>query len=112
LIKVLIINNTDKERWNSMLESIYNRRIKHDAGYDLYLEVPESEYLLLYEDVSNEGGKEILQKFLQLQQDDGRPQNIEINHDKKNHIINIKALLQYEGNNHTEAENLPNYLGD
>lgn len=87
-----------------MLESIFNRRVKHDTGYDLYLEIPEKEYLLLYEDVNNEGGKEILHQFLQLQQDDGRPHNIEINHNKKNHTINIKALLKYEGNDHTEVQ--------
>ncbi|KJF25471.1 hypothetical protein [Clostridium aceticum] len=93
-----------------MLESVLDRRVKHEGGYDLYLEIPEKEYLQIYEDVNNEAAENILKQFLQLHQDDGRPDHIEIKYDRNNHTINIKALLKYEGNDHTKADTLPNYL--
>ncbi|AOY78447.1 hypothetical protein [Clostridium formicaceticum] len=93
-----------------MLESVSDRRVKHEAGYDLYLEIPEKEYLQIYEDVNNEAAETILKQFLQLHQDDGRPDHIEIKYDKNNHTINIKALLSYEGNDHTKAETLSDYV--
>lgn len=93
-----------------MLESIIDRRVKHDEGYDLYLEIPEKEYLQIYEDINTEAAEDILHQFLHLYQDDGRPNNIEIKHDKNNHTVNIKALLEYEDNDHTKEKILPNHL--
>ncbi|SET42009.1 hypothetical protein SAMN05660297_02351 [Natronincola peptidivorans] len=93
-----------------MLESVFDRRIRHETGYDLYLEIPEKEYLQIYEEINNEAASDILQQFLQLHQDEGRPDYVEINYDKNNHTINIKALLRYEGNDHTAERILPNHL--
>ncbi|MCC5910315.1 MAG: hypothetical protein JJT76_07755 [Clostridiaceae bacterium] len=94
-----------------MLESVFDRRVKHDRGYDLYLEIPEKEYFQIYGDVNSEAANDVVDQFLRLHQDDGRANNVEVNYDKNNHTINIKALLQYYGNDHTAAEILPNHLG-
>lgn len=99
-----------KKGGNAMLESVFDRRVKHEVGYDLYLEIPEKEYLQIYEDVNNEAANDVVEQFLYLHQDDGRPQRVEVKHDKNNHTINIKALLTYEDNNHREAKILPNHL--
>lgn len=93
-----------------MLESVFDRRVKHETGYDLYLEMPEKEYLQIYEDINTESASDIVHQYLHLYQDDGRPEKVEIKHDKNNHTINIKTLLRYEGNDHTEEKILPNYL--
>jgi len=51
-----------------------------------------------------------LYQFLHLYQDDGRPENVEIKHDKNNHMVNIKTLLKYEENDHAKEKNLPHYI--
>ncbi|WP_051569112.1 hypothetical protein [Alkaliphilus transvaalensis] len=91
-----------------MLNSIQDRRVKTDDGYDLYLEVPDQEYLQIYEDVNEEGAQNILNLYLEYYSDDGRPQGIKVNHDEKNHTVNIHTRLSYEGNTHTEAYIRPN----
>jgi hypothetical protein len=94
-----------------MLNSISERRIKLNDKYKLYIEIPDKEFLLIYDDtVSVENAKDVLEQYLNYHQDDGRLKNIEIIHDKNNHSINIKADLIYEGNDHTEVTYLPNYL--
>lgn len=84
-----------------MLNSIMERRVKRDDGYDLYLEIPEKEYLNIYEDVNEEAANNIIDLFLGYHRDDGRPESIKIKHDKGNHTINIYAFLDYLGNTHT-----------
>ncbi|WP_432664568.1 hypothetical protein R9X47_29065 [Wukongibacter baidiensis] len=94
-----------------MLNSISERRIKLKDKYKLYLEVPEDEYMLAYNDeVSVNNARDILTQFLNYHQDDGRIENAEIKHDKNNHSINIEADLLYVGNKHTDPETVPDYL--
>lgn len=84
------------------------RRVKKDdGGYDLYLEIPEKEYLNIYEDVNDEAATNILKLFLGYHRDDGRPDSIKIKHDKANHSINIYAFLNYEDNTHTDEYYTP-----
>lgn len=93
-----------------MINGIQERRIKNDAGYYLTLEIPEGEYLDIYEDVSGEAASHIVDVFLNYYQDDGRPQDIEIKHDKLNQKVRINALLTYEGNQHTDLRPTPDHL--
>ncbi len=85
-----------------MLNSILDRRVRKDKGYDLYLEVPENEYFNVYENVTEEKARNIVDLFLEHYQDDGRAEAIKVNYDKNNHSVNIRATLSYEGNDHTE----------
>jgi len=84
-----------------MLNSILDKRVRKDQGYDLYLEIPEKEYFNVYEDVTEGNASNIVDIFLEHYQDDGRPEMIKVNYDKNNHKINIRATLSYEGNDHT-----------
>ena len=94
-----------------MLNSISERRIKLKDKYKLYLEVPEQEYMMVYNDeVSVKNARDILTQFLKYHQDDGRIENAQIKHDKNNHSINIEADLNYIGNDHTDPKTLPTYL--
>lgn len=94
-----------------MLNSISERRVKLSDKYKLYIEVPEKEYLTIYDsNVSVENAKDILWQYLNYHQDDARIKNVEIKHDKNNHSINIEADLLYEGNDHTTGRYTPNHL--
>lgn len=93
-----------------MLNSILDRRVKKEHGYNLYLEMPEQEYFNVYESVNEKDARNILDLFLEYHQDDGRPQNINVSHNKNNSMVNINAFLSYEGNDHTDARVTPNYL--
>lgn len=84
-----------------MINSIIDRRVRKKEGYDLYLEVPEEEYFNFYKDVTEKEAHNILDLYLEHYQDDGRAENVKVNYDKGNHSINIKADLNYIGNDHT-----------
>ncbi|KAB3539080.1 hypothetical protein F8154_01210 [Alkaliphilus pronyensis] len=90
-----------------MLNSIFERRVKLKYGYDLYLEIPEKEYLQIYEDVNDEAAHNIINLFLQYHRDDGRPKDIKINYDSKNRTVNIRAFLDYEDNTHSDETTSP-----
>lgn len=91
----------------ALLNSIFERRVRTENGYDLYLEIPEKEYLQIYEDVNDEAAHNIMSLFLQYHRDDGRPKDIKIKHDSKNHSVNIRAFLDYEDNTHTDETMTP-----
>lgn len=105
------ISNEDKKEVILLLNSISERRVKLNDRYKLYIEVPENEYLVIYDrEVSVENAKDILSQYLNYHQDDARIEKVEINHDKNNHSINIEADLLYVGNDHTMGRYTPNHL--
>ena len=85
-----------------MINSILDRRVRKDHGYDLYLEIPQNEYFNVYENVTEENARNIVDLFLEHYQDDGRPNMVKVNYDKNNNSVNIRATLSYEGNDYTE----------
>lgn len=94
-----------------MLNSISERRIKLKDKYKIYLEIPEKEYMITYnEEISVKNARDILTQFLKYHQDDGRIENTEIKHDRNNHSVNVEADLLYIGNDHTDPKRLPTYL--
>lgn len=93
-----------------MLDSILERRIRQRDGYDLYLDIPEKEFYRIYEDLNKKSADDILNNFLHYHQDDGRPTDIAIKHNKNRRIITINAVLNYLDNDHTKEKNLPNYI--
>jgi len=94
-----------------LLNSISERRIKLKDKYKLYLEVPEDEYMMTYNDeISVNNARDILSQFLNYHQDDGKIKNAQIKHDRNNHSINIEADVLYIGNDHTDPKTVPNYL--
>ena len=85
-----------------MLNSIFETRSQKDGLYQINLKINEKDYFLVYEDVTEENAKEILDSYLLYRQDDGRVSNIQIKHNKNEHLIIITADLHYIGNEKTE----------
>lgn len=110
-MQTIFTHNIAKRKVKKLINSISERRIKLKDKYKLYLEVPEKEYLMTYNnEISENNARDILTQFLKYHHDDGRIEYVEIKHDKNNHSINIEANLNYIGNDHTASKNLPNYL--
>jgi hypothetical protein len=78
--------------------------------YAVILQIPENEYFLVYDSISNVAANEIVTNYLQYHSDDGRPENIVIKHDKSGHLININLYLYYTDNDHTEIFRTPQLL--
>jgi hypothetical protein len=86
-----------------MLSSIRERRIQRDGLYEVTLQVPEQEYFNVYDTISIEAAHEILGNYLNYHQDDGRPEVVDIKHNKNGHVVDIKVNMHYLGNDHTDA---------
>jgi hypothetical protein len=93
-----------------MISSIRENRIRRDELYEITLQMPENEYFDAYEGISVPAAEEILQNYLRYHQDDGRPENIHIKHNKNGHVINVTAELHYLGNDHSKQESIPDIL--
>ncbi|AFS77985.1 hypothetical protein Curi_c09690 [Gottschalkia acidurici 9a] len=86
-----------------MLNDIRETRSRDKDGlYQLTLEVSERDFFGLYDEVDKDSALDLLKQYLVYRQDDGRPSDIEIDHNKNNSIIVIKTKLHYLGNDHTE----------
>lgn len=86
-----------------MLNSVREIRIRDGKElYHLKLEIPEEEYFQIYNDIDSDIAKDILSQYLLRRQDDGRLENIQIKHDKKNHTVNLTTELHYLENDHTD----------
>ena len=84
-----------------MLNSVLETRSLHNGMYKILLEIPEKEYEYVYDDYNSEIASEFLTYYLENRNDDGRPSNIKIEHDKDAHIVRITADLDYLENEHT-----------
>ncbi|NLN42254.1 MAG: hypothetical protein GX160_09810 [Clostridiales bacterium] len=84
-----------------MLDNILDQRILRDGLYDITLTLHEDEYFAAYDHISQENAKEIVKNYLVRRQDDGRPENIKIKHNKNQRIVTIEANLYYTGNEKT-----------
>lgn len=93
-----------------MLNSIREYRKALDGIYSLTLEIPEKEYEEIYGDISTTSAYDILSQYFDYRQEDGRPDNVEIKHDKGRHIVLITADLIYTGNDHTMQSSRPDYI--
>lgn len=93
-----------------MLSSIRENRIQRDGLYEITLQIPEKDYFDVYTSVTVGSAHDILASYLDYHQDDGRPDSIDIKHNKNGHVVNITADLHYLGNAHTEPRHTPNRL--
>jgi hypothetical protein len=93
-----------------MLSSIRENRIRRDELYEITLQIPENEYFDAYEGISASAAEDILQNHLRYHQDDGKPEKVNIKHNKNGHVVNITAELHYLGNDHTKQESIPDML--
>ncbi|MGI6113138.1 MAG: hypothetical protein ACOYEJ_03330 [Mahellales bacterium] len=85
-----------------MYNSIRDIRQRTRDGYRVILEIPEKEYTKIYEDFNPETASKIMANYLQHRNDDARPSNIHIAHDRNRHIVNITADLKILGNERTD----------
>lgn len=77
---------------NSMRETRY----KHKNGsYNLILEIPEENFFSEYENINEKAADEIIKRFLNDRQDFGSPEGVKINHNKKEHVVNLSTELHY-----------------
>lgn len=84
-----------------MLDSILDQRIFKDGLYYVTLTLHENEYFAAYDHISQENAKEIVENYLLRRQDDGRPENIKIKHNKNQRLVTIEADLRYLANEKT-----------
>ncbi|NLI61498.1 MAG: hypothetical protein GX375_08725 [Clostridiales bacterium] len=81
-----------------MLDNIYERRTIRDGLYGLSLTIKQDQYFMVYDDISQENAEEVVDNYLINRQDDGRPGDVKIEHDKNQGIVSIQANLHYTGN--------------
>ncbi|HZJ56877.1 MAG TPA: hypothetical protein VFD89_01385 [Clostridia bacterium] len=84
-----------------MLDSILEHRVLRDGLYDISLIMNENDYFMVYDNISNENATEIMDNYLVRRQDDGRPDGVQIKHNKNRHIVSINASLHYTENDKT-----------
>lgn len=87
-----------------MLNSVIERRTVMDGLHRLILEVSEKEYETIYDQYTPEIAEEFLNYYLINRSDDGRPSDVEIKHDKNEHVVRIMANIHYTGNDEHTAE--------
>lgn len=84
-----------------MLNSVLETRSVNDGLYRIVLEIPEKEYEAVYDQYTNEIAAEFLTYYLEDRNDDGKPSDVQIQHDKNAHTVRIVANIHYLGNEHT-----------
>ena len=84
-----------------MLDSIFEQRTVKDGVYGLSLTIHENDYFMVYDDVEQSHAQEIVDNYLVHRQDDGRPDDVQIKHNKNQHLVTIYANLHYTGNDKT-----------
>ena len=93
-----------------LYNSISERRMPSKGMYAVILQIPENEYFIVYDSISNAYAEEIVNNYLKYHSDDGRPNDIIIKHDKIEHLVSINMYLYYTDNDHTEIYKTPNLL--
>lgn len=87
------------------MDNIFEQRNKlEDGKYNLSLEVADSAYFNIYENVDSAAAEDLLRNYLKSNSDDGRFENVHINYNKNRHLVNITAKLNYDGNVHTDYQ--------
>ena len=95
--------NTNEKRDEEfhMYNSILETRSFNDGVCRLTLQINENEYFSVYDSLSEEDASELVNNYLKYRVDDGRPENIELKHDRSNHIVTIETDLYYTDNEKT-----------
>lgn len=86
-----------------MLNAIHESRLRDGNDFRVKLQIPEKEYFDVYDGISKDAAEEIINNYLQYHQDDGMPENVNIKHNKNNHVVNIEMDVRYIGNDYTKA---------
>lgn len=87
------------------MDNIFEQRNKlEDGNYNLSLKVSDSSYFDIYENIDTEAAKDLLRNYLNSNSDDARFENVNINYNKNEHLVNIKAKLNYNNNMHTDYQ--------
>lgn len=87
-----------------MLDFIRETRAVKEGLHNIILEIPEETYMTFYNGFNDECAQDILTEYLKYHQDDARPSDIKIEHNKNAHTVNIYANLHYLGNEKTLQE--------
>ncbi|HHU62756.1 MAG TPA: hypothetical protein GXZ32_00855 [Clostridiales bacterium] len=85
-----------------MYNSIRDIRQKTHDGYRVILEIPEKDYINIYENIDRETASKVMANYLRYRNDDARPTNINIGRNKNRRIVNITVDLKILGNQKTD----------
>ncbi|WHH60191.1 hypothetical protein [Petroclostridium sp. X23] len=84
-----------------MLNSVLETRSVNDGLHRIMIEIPEKEFEAVYDQYTNDIASEFLTYYLENRNDDGKPSDIQIKHDKNGHVVRIVANIHYLENEHT-----------
>lgn len=88
-----------------MLDKIRETRFRSkNHSYLSILEISEDDFFKTYDRADTEIAEEIVSNYLLEREDDGRADNVKINHDKANKIVSITYDLDYMSNDHTDYD--------
>ena len=76
-----------------------------DGKYDLTLEIGESAYFRIYEDVDTKSGEDLVRNYLRSNSDDAGFNGIEIKYNKNKHTVKVTTELNYNENKHKDYSN-------
>lgn len=85
-----------------MLDFIGETRAVQEGLHNIILEIPEETYRTFYGEIDEKVAWDILEQYLKSRQDDARPSDVKIEHNRASHVVNIYANLHYLGNEKTE----------
>lgn len=89
-----------------LFNNIIERRIVEDGVHKSILEMTAEDYNKVYRgEYNNEIASEIIRHHFIRRGDDGRPTNIQINHDQDANMVRIYSNVNYLGNDHTKYIN-------
>ena len=87
------------------MDNIRCQKTRMDNGkYNLALDVLDSAYFNVYDKVDKESGSDFLKEYLNNSADDADYYDVDIKHNKSNHVVHITAELSYAPNEHKDYE--------
>ena len=90
-----------------MFNSLRETR-KWDGGVlEMVLEMRESDYFSIYDNLSPKVAEDIIKQYLRFRGDDGRAKDIQINHNTNTHIVRISGNIHYFDNDKSHLDYLP-----
>ncbi len=93
-----------------MFNSVRETREWASGLLRMNLEMKESDYFSIYDNLNNEVAKDIIDQYLKFRGDDGRAKDIQINHNANSHIVSISGSIHYLENDKTEYKYNPNHI--
>lgn len=90
----------------TLMDNMKEMRNKlEDGKYRLTLDISDSDYFGIYEDVDTNSAEDLVKNYLMRNSDDADFDNMKINYNKNRHTVRVNADLIYKNNEHKEYIN-------